>query len=214
MPTLSNPRHEHFALGVARGLTPTKAYVAAGFKGKGAHASANRLRRQATICDRLAELQVQVEQASVESVREVIRLEVTERNSRIRALQDLADRWRRLIEERAADPRMKEVPGGTTGLLMRTKKMLGSGPTAYEVDEYKADAAASAEFRDTLMQAAKEMGQWQERSQVTPIWDGRLESLTAEQRDRILHDLAEAEFPGDPDAVGKALAAVKDSPVQ
>jgi hypothetical protein len=109
---------------------------------------------------------------------------------------------------------MKEVPGGTTGLLVRTKKMLGSGPTAYEVDEYKADAAASAEFRDTLVQAAKEMGQWQKKSQVTQLWDDSLSSLTPEQRDRILKDLAEAEFPGDPDAVAKALAAVEDQPIQ
>ena len=136
---------------------------------------------------------------------------MTERNSRIRALQDLADRWRRLIEERAADPHMEEVPGGKTGLLVRTKKMLGSGTNAYEVDEYKADAAASAEFRDTLVQAAKEMGRWQERSQVARTWDWA--TMTEEERKTALQDLEEAEFPRDPNAWEKAVAAVKDLPM-
>jgi phage terminase small subunit len=78
-----------------------------------------------------------------------------------------------------------------------------------EIGFYTFQAAGANRALELL---GKELGMFRDKN--TPIWDGRLESLTAEQRDRILHDLAEAEFPGDPDAVGKALAAVKDSPVQ
>jgi phage terminase small subunit len=56
MPTLSNPRHEQFAALVAGGMTPTKAYVAAGFAGKGAAQSASRLAKIPVAAARIAEL--------------------------------------------------------------------------------------------------------------------------------------------------------------
>ena len=56
MPALSNPRHEHFAVLAAGGMTITQAYLGAGFSGKGAAQSASRLVRRADVANRIAEL--------------------------------------------------------------------------------------------------------------------------------------------------------------
>jgi hypothetical protein len=78
-------------------------------------------------------------------------------------------RWRALqqvIEERAADPSMEGVPGGRTGLLVRTLKTVGSGEAARQVEEYRLDAALLKELRELERQAAEEAGQWTTRAEV------------------------------------------------
>jgi hypothetical protein len=40
MPVLDNPKHEHFAVNVAKGLTATKAYTSAGYSQAGSRQSA------------------------------------------------------------------------------------------------------------------------------------------------------------------------------
>jgi hypothetical protein len=55
-------------------------------------------------------------------------------------LHDLTARLMKKIEERAADPAMQNIPGGRTGLIIRTQEIIGEGPNArtivaYEVDE-------------------------------------------------------------------------------
>jgi hypothetical protein len=79
------------------------------------------------------------------------------------------DRWRALqqvIAERAAHPDMRDVPGGRTGLLVRSLKTIGSGDAAREVAEYRLDAAILKELRELERQAAEEAGQWTTRSEV------------------------------------------------
>ncbi len=74
--------------------------------------------------------------------------------------------WRRLnkvIEDRAADPDLATVPGGTTGLVIRRRRVLGSGGKRHVVDEFEVDVATLREIRETLKQAAIECGQWQKR---------------------------------------------------
>jgi isopentenyldiphosphate isomerase len=143
---------------------------------------------------------------------QVVKQEIGERNARVLALQDRWSRMRRLMDARAhaAVEAKVTAPGADTGLLCRTYKAVANE----KVEEWELDAALLKELRAHEQQAAQELGQWQEKSQVTQLWDGSLSSLTPEQRDRILKDLAEAEFPGDPDAVAKALAAVEDLPIQ
>jgi hypothetical protein len=78
-------------------------------------------------------------------------------------------RWRALqeiIAERAADPAMQSVPGGRTGLLVRTVRVVGSGDAARQVEEYRLDAAILKELRELERQAAEEAGQWTTRSEV------------------------------------------------
>jgi hypothetical protein len=66
MTALRNSKHEHFVQLVAAGETPTKAYTLAGYSEKGAHASANRLLRNATVQARVTELQKAVSERAVE----------------------------------------------------------------------------------------------------------------------------------------------------
>jgi phage terminase small subunit len=56
MPILSNRRHEQFATLIAGGMTPTKAYSAAGFTGRGSAQSASRLAKSSPVAARIAEL--------------------------------------------------------------------------------------------------------------------------------------------------------------
>ncbi len=72
-----------------------------------------------------------------------------------------------IIDERAADPDMQDVPGGKSGLMVRTYKGIGAGPTAQCYEEYAADTPLSAEMRATEKQAAQEVGQWVEKSDMT-----------------------------------------------
>jgi hypothetical protein len=85
---------------------------------------------------------------------------------RARRLAKLEDRWMRLlrvIEERAADPAMKDVPGGTTGLLVKRVRRTKAGV----VEEYAVDVALLKELRETERQAAIEAGQWTEKRELS-----------------------------------------------
>lgn len=78
-------------------------------------------------------------------------------------MQRLNRRWEKgheVIEARAADPAMQNVPGGPTGLLVRTYKQIGVGRDAETVEEYAVDTATLRELREMEKQAAQELGQW------------------------------------------------------
>jgi len=67
MPALPNAKHEAFATHVANGLSATKSYICAGYSAQGAHASANRLLQDVTICSRVKELRPEILQAVIQS---------------------------------------------------------------------------------------------------------------------------------------------------
>lgn len=69
---LASAKHEHFAQFVSNGETPARAYVLAGYSEKGAHASGNRLLRNADICSRVAHLRSIKEQQHAQTVTAVI----------------------------------------------------------------------------------------------------------------------------------------------
>ena len=77
-------------------------------------------------------------------------------------LQNRWDRMRRVIDERAASPAFADVPGGTTGLLVKTYKGK-DGDSAV----YRFDAALVEQMNATCKQVAIEIGQWTEKRQVT-----------------------------------------------
>ncbi len=111
------------------------------------------------------EFAAKLKEAREEIYQEVRRYGVTLRERRVSAVND---RWRRLqkvIEERAEE--MAGIPGGSTGLLVRTYKSIGSGPSAREVEEYKVDTGLLAELREHEKQAAQELGQWIEKASVS-----------------------------------------------
>ena len=103
---------------------------------------------------------------------------VADQDYRLRDLNDRHKRLRAVIQARAKDPAMKDVPGGRTGLLTVTYRMLSRIDTVGEgkhqrevkvsepVPEYAIDTGLLAEMRMIEQHAAVEMGQWKSRSVV------------------------------------------------
>lgn len=78
-----------------------------------------------------------------------------------RRMREMDRRWRAMravIDERAASPEMLGVPGGSSGLLVRTVKVVGSGPAAQTVEEFAVDTGLLREIREVEKQAAAEAG--------------------------------------------------------
>lgn len=85
------------------------------------------------------------------------RYAIARKRRRVKALDD---RWRRLhqvIAERGAA--MRGVPGGSTGLLVRRVKSVGTGPQQQIVEEYEVDGTLLREAREHEKAAAIELGQ-------------------------------------------------------
>jgi AcrR family transcriptional regulator len=113
--------------------------------------------------------------AVIEEIRaEVRRIGIADVIRRVSHLNDMSNRMRRVIEARADDPTMQGVPGGPTGLVVRTQKMIGTGEAATLVEEYAVDTGLLKELREHHKQAAQELGQWAERQQVTGADGGPL----------------------------------------
>lgn len=98
---------------------------------------------------------------------ELKRRGIADRKNRVDALNDRWNRLRQVLDERGADPTMQAVPGGTTGLLVRQVKALGSGEFMQIAEEYAVDTGTLKEIREHEKQAAQELGQWTDKQDVT-----------------------------------------------
>jgi hypothetical protein len=88
---------------------------------------------------------------------------------KLRRLQELDEHWRKLwkiAEERGKSLEMQNVPGGTTGLIVRKLKKIGRGRAARVVEEYHFDAALSKALRKVVEEMAKEMRHLEAGSKV------------------------------------------------
>lgn len=110
---------------------------------------------------------------------------------RVAALDDRWDRMKRLMDARSADPGMKGVPGGDTGIVVRDLKGIGKGDDFQVVETFAFDAALFREFREHEKQAAQELGQWTERQHVEHRDLGADEAF-----DRRMGELAARTEPG------------------
>lgn len=120
---------------------------------------------------RNAEFSKRVE-SHLEEIRAEIRrhgIGVVER--RVAALDDRWHRLRRVMEERGASKDMQDVPGGPTGLLVRKYRSVGSGENADLVEEFFVDTGLLSELREHERQAAQELGQWLNKTDVTTKGD-------------------------------------------
>lgn len=82
----------------------------------------------------------------------------------------MQERWRRLhkiMDDRAEDPSMAKVAGGSTGLLVRKYKSIGYGENSEVVEEFAVDTGLLSEIREHEKQAAQELGQWIGKTDVT-----------------------------------------------
>lgn len=138
--------------------------------------------------------EVVAELAEVSRVRSIGR-----REDRVEALQR---RWmllQQVMDERAADPVMQDIPGGKTGLIV-IKESEGlevedpDSPTGAKKavavpTEVAVDTGLLKELREHEKQAAQELGQWTEKKQVTGAGGGpqvvTLIGMTLEEFDKL-----------------------------
>lgn len=88
---------------------------------------------------------------------------IARRQNRVNALNDRWHRMQKVIEERA-DEHDGAAAGGGTGLLVRQVKLASTG---VQVEEFAVDTGLLKEMRETEKQAAQELGQWTEKSDVS-----------------------------------------------
>jgi hypothetical protein len=118
-----------------------------------------------------------VEELIEENREEARRISLINQEQRLRAMDD---RWRRLqgvIEARAAHPDYQEAPGGNTGMLCHSLRVVGSGESARVVAEFAVDNALLRELRELEKQAAIEVGDWQaatpESTEIRVVYEDR-----------------------------------------
>ena len=101
----------------------------------------------------------------------MLRHAIAKKHKRLKVLDELHDKLRQVIDERAADyAETRDAPaGGGTGLIVRQLKQIGSGRDAQVVEEFGVDTGTVREIRALHEQAAKELGQWVEKSQVEDL---------------------------------------------
>ena len=169
---LDNPQWESFAQAIARGETTSQAAVSAGYSTHTAGTQGRRLKSDERIATRILAIKTEIVAQLQRSVAppvlqatQFVRQQVQERAYRLSIVQDVVDRLRSLMDARAAAfVESGEVcPGGETGLLARSIKMIGSGANAVQVTEYRLDGAVLSELRESLKQAAIESGDWEEK---------------------------------------------------
>lgn len=150
------------------------------------------------------EFRARVEQ-NKEALREVVRKQgIALIENRVAALND---RWKRLnqvLEERALAAEMDGVPGGATGTQVRNikevkvkwAKDIGGGVTREQTVEIATDTATLAELRAIEKQAAQELGQWAERSEISGPGGAPI-ALALEQALDQVYGSASTDSPGD-----------------
>lgn len=120
----------------------------------------------------------------------VISRGIADRQNRIDALNERWAKMQKVIRDRAADFTMASASGADTGLLVRTYKSAGSGLPMLE--EYAVDTGLLKEMRAHEEQAAKELGQWADKSELTGAGGGpvairvKADELSDDQLDAFL----------------------------
>lgn len=123
-----------------------------------------------------------VAEIRVEYSNSATRLGIARRDYRITCLARVHSKLLGVIEQRAESFAGSEVPGGDTGLMVKTYKV--SGETV--MTEYAVDTGLIRELRGIQEQVAKELGQIVEKREVkfSP------KDMTDEQLEQLAADLA------------------------
>lgn len=91
----------------------------------------------------------------------MLRHTIAKKHKRLAVLDDLHTKALQVIEERIVEG---GAPGESTGIVVHQMKQIGAGKDAQIVDEYVVDTGLMREIRSLHEQAAKELGQWVDRS--------------------------------------------------
>lgn len=97
----------------------------------------------------------------------MLRLAVAKRHKRLAVLDRLHAAAVSVVEERAAAMADEDAPGAGSGLLVKSLRQVGSGANAQLVEEFAVDTGLLREIRAIEEQAAKELGQWEEKQAIT-----------------------------------------------
>lgn len=99
---------------------------------------------------------------------EVSQLAITNVQARLETIDDLKRRYLQVIAERAEQyGKTNEAPGVGTGLLVRQERIIGSGENAEKVIAFKIDDCVREAIQRLDEQAAKELGQWSDKLNIT-----------------------------------------------
>lgn len=101
-----------------------------------------------------------------EALDEISRHGIGDKRNRINAYDRRWDRLHRVIEARGA-AYADEAPGAEAGIMVRSYKQVGQGPTAQLMEEWSVDTGLLGELRALEQQAAKELGQWVDKGELT-----------------------------------------------
>ncbi len=164
MPALSNKKHERVAQFLANGKSAAESYALVYGKGPGAAVSANRLLKNANFAKRLEELKPQAQAHQESIVAKVVDEELRTRVGRAEVLIERRNVLRQIVAERAAFEDHQDVPGGKTGFVLTTRKAVGR---TMVVKEHAIDLALLKELREIERQIASELGQVEDKSDVT-----------------------------------------------
>lgn len=143
-------------------------------------------------------------EAETQILHEAVRDEgISSRQNRVDALNDRWHRMKQVIDERAVEPGIENVPGGSTGLLVRSHKMIGSGRDATVVEEYGVDVGLLKEMRAHEQQAAQELGQWADKTEISgpnggPLQAGPNLSALSDEELRAYRELLAKATAADP----------------
>lgn len=137
------------------------------------------------------DFRAQVAHRAEDIARSMLRLTIAKKHKRVKVLDDLHRKLLTVIDERAesyADEARDESaeavarramrslfgggdedtpPGAGTGLILKQYKQIGAGRNAQLITEYAVDTRTIGEIRSLHEQAAKELGQWVEKSETT-----------------------------------------------
>jgi hypothetical protein len=156
MPALKNVRHELFCQGLMSGLSQTKAYIGAGYSDRGAKQSAARLLANTDVRSRVSELRREIESS-------YIRLQITERDERLKAAQERWEGMREVIHARKTGDWSRALK---TGLCVRKQRIIGAGKNAKIIEDYEVDTALLDALASLEKQVAIETGQWSEKQDI------------------------------------------------
>lgn len=137
----------------------------------------------------------------------VMHLGITRLECRMEAMHERWIALRNVIAERALDPDLQKVAGGSTGHVVRTKGKTTrdqQGEIVETSEEYEVDTGLLAAILDLETQAARQMGQLVDKKETKFKWDGDLGKLTGEQLTQMTAILEQIGYGGDPEAIEKA----------
>ena len=114
-----------------------------------------------------------------------------------RRVFQLNERWRKaqaIVEACAKDPELRKLPGGKTGFVRKRVRAIPVGQGEYsEIEEFFFDAKLFMSLLRIEEQAARELGQWDEKKPDRKIL--RLSDLTPDEVQSLMADM-EKRFGG------------------